>query len=44
MNCPPVEDREITYRLIGGLDIFGAGTIPFEKYVSWEEREEAPER
>jgi hypothetical protein len=43
MGCPPVEDRETTYRLTGGLDFFGAGTIPLEKYVSWE-REGAPER
>ena len=34
MGCPPVEDRETTYRLTGGLDFFGAGVIPLEKYVS----------
>jgi hypothetical protein len=43
MGCPPVEDRETTYRLTGSLDFFGAGTIPLEKYVSWE-REGAPEQ
>ncbi|GAQ80362.1 DNA polymerase epsilon subunit B2 [Klebsormidium nitens] len=41
MGCPPVEDRETTYRLTGGLDFFGAGVIPLEKYESLREQEEA---